>query len=121
VALLDGQVIPAQYRPERIQKEDVQGLLRRVKVRPSGEYSQRFPVVMPCQITVRLLNGQAFTKEKVDYEGFHTHPTSWERAVEKFKRLSDTSIDSKLQKKIIDTVLDLDRVPIEDLMALLRG
>jgi len=121
VALLDGQVMPAQYRPERIQREDVQGLLRRVKVRPSREYSQRFPVVMPCQITVRLLNGRAFTKEKVDYEGFLTHPMSWERAVEKFKRLSDTSIDSKLQRKIIDTVLDLDRVPIGDLTALLRG
>ncbi len=121
VALLDGQVMPAQYRPERIQQEDVQGLLRRVKVRPSREYSQRFPVVMPCQITVRLLNGRAFTKEKVDYEGFHTHPMSWERAVEKFKRLSGTSIGSNLQEKIIDTVFDLDRVPIGDLMALLRG
>jgi 2-methylcitrate dehydratase len=76
---------------------------------------------MPCQITVRLLNGRVFSREKVDYEGFHTHPMSWERTVEKFKRLSDASIDSRLQKKIIDTVLDLDRVPIEDLMALLRG
>ncbi len=121
VALLDGQVMPAQYRPERIQREDVQGLLRRVKVRPSREYSQRFPLVMPCQITIRLLNGRAVTKEKVDYEGFYTHPMSWERVTEKFKRLSDASIDSIRQKKIIDTVSDLDKVQIEDLMALLRG
>ena len=33
VALLDGQVLPEQFRPERIAAPDVQELLRRVEVR----------------------------------------------------------------------------------------
>ena len=34
MAILDGDVWPDQYRPERIKRDDVQQLLRRVKVRP---------------------------------------------------------------------------------------
>ena len=43
VALLDGQVLPEQYLPERIVADDVQQLLRRVVVRPDPELSRRFP------------------------------------------------------------------------------
>ncbi len=39
VALLDDQVLPEQYRPERIQSQDVQTLLRNVVVRPRDDYS----------------------------------------------------------------------------------
>src|SRR5919197_6733106 len=39
VALLDGEVMPAQYAPERIQRADVQGLLKKVTVRANAEYS----------------------------------------------------------------------------------
>src|ERR1700728_2424194 len=35
VALLDGDVMPAQFKPERIIKSDVQGLLKNVSVRPN--------------------------------------------------------------------------------------
>ncbi len=36
VAILDDQVLPAQYLPERIQQSDVQSLLRKVKIHPTG-------------------------------------------------------------------------------------
>ena len=36
VALLDGQVMPEQFAPERIVRADVQELLRRVEVRPAA-------------------------------------------------------------------------------------
>ncbi len=53
VALLDGQVLPAQYLPERIVAEDVQQLLRRVDVRPDPDLSRRFPEEhsAPCGCT----------------------------------------------------------------------
>jgi 2-methylcitrate dehydratase len=35
VALLDHDVMPAQFTPERIIKPDVQGLLKKVSVRPN--------------------------------------------------------------------------------------
>ena len=43
VALLDGDVSPAQYQPERIVREDVQSLLRKVTIQPNEATEQTFP------------------------------------------------------------------------------
>jgi len=50
VALLHAQVMPEQYRPERIRRQDVQDLLRRVTVRPDASYSASFPQEMHCRL-----------------------------------------------------------------------
>jgi 2-methylcitrate dehydratase len=120
VAILDDQVTPAQYRPERIQREDVQTLLRKVSVRPQPAYSQRFPDEMPCRISVTLQDGRALTKEKRDYEGFHTRPMRWETVVQKFEWLSQPYVDSALRRKIVDVVANLDSVQVADLARLLE-
>ena len=82
-ALLDGEVSPAQYLPERIVRADVQDLLRRVAIQPDAALSQRFPAEMPCRIQVSLKDGRTLGIEKQDYEGFYTRPLSWEQAVAK--------------------------------------
>jgi 2-methylcitrate dehydratase len=69
VAVLDGDVMPAQYEQDRIRREDVQELLRRVSVSANPAYSQRFPEEMPCRIQVVLRDGQALVKESRDYPG----------------------------------------------------
>ncbi len=43
VAILDGQVMPEQYAPERILRDDVQHLLRRVIVRPRADLQPALP------------------------------------------------------------------------------
>jgi 2-methylcitrate dehydratase len=120
VALLDDRVMPEQYRPERIQHDDVQTLLRKIAVQPLEAYSQRFPDEMPCRIIVTLYNNKALIKEKQDYEGFHTNPMRWETVVQKFERLSKSYTDAPLRLKIIDTVADLDSIQIECLIKLLK-
>jgi 2-methylcitrate dehydratase len=119
VALLDGQVLPPQYLPERIRRNDVQGLLRRVKVRPMPEFSQRFPSEMPCRITITLVDGRSFTHEKSDYEGFRTRPMPWEAAVKKFEQLSQTRISADKQQEIEEAVFHLENIRISDLTTLL--
>lgn len=118
-ALLDGRVMPEQYRLERIRRDDVQTLLRKISVQPSEAYSQRFPDEMPCRITV-LLNNKVLIKEKQDYEGFHTNPMRWETVVQKFERLSKPYTDAPLRLKIIDTVADLDSIQVEYFIRLLK-
>ena len=92
VALLDGQVMPDQYRPERIQREDVQALLRRVIVRPSDEYSRRFPDEMPCRVAITLREGPVLIADRSDFEGFPTRPARWVTVVDKFERLGTAPI-----------------------------
>src|SRR5512145_1139169 len=45
VAILDDHVMPEQYK--RIERPDVQSLLRKICARPSADYSRRFPDEMP--------------------------------------------------------------------------
>lgn len=119
VAILDGQVLPAQYAPERIGRNDVQELLRKVTVRPSDDYSGRFPNEMPCRITIKLKEGKQLSIEKQDYEGFYTHPMRWETVVDKFERLSEPYTDEGLRREITDAVKQLEKIKISDLMELL--
>ena len=115
VALLDGEVSPAQYTPERIMRQDVQTLLRKVTIRPNDEMSKRFPAEMPCRIHILLNDGQSLSSEKRDYEGFYTRPMSWEMAVQKFERLASPYTDSDLRRSIEDTVERLEAMEIQQL------
>jgi 2-methylcitrate dehydratase len=108
VALLDGDVSPAQYVPERIVREDVQSLLRRVTIQPDEEMSKRFPAEMPCHIQITLKDGQKLTIEKQDYEGFYTRPMSWEKAIAKFERLAAPYTDAAQRASIVETVAQIE-------------
>lgn len=121
VAVLDGDVMPAQYEPGRIMKEDVQGLLRRVFVTTNDTYSQRFPEEMSCRIRVVLRDGKALVKESRDYPGFVSHPMSWDAACAKFNRLSVPYATDAERRAITNAVSDLENMQIRDLMRLLSS
>ena len=120
-ALLDGQVLPAQYEPERIVREDVQSLLRKVVIRPREEYSRRFPGEMPCRVAIRVEDGTVFEIEKRDYEGFHTRPMRWETVAAKFDGLAAKFAAESLRTQIRDAVRNLDELPIGELTGLLAA
>ena len=115
VALLDGDVSPAQYAPERIVREDVQSLLRRVAIRPDEALSNRFPAEMPCRVQITLKDGRTLSIEKQDYEGFYTRPMAWEKVVAKFERLATPYTNAAQRTAIIETVAHLETKEVEQL------
>lgn len=115
-ALLDGQVMPEQYEPGRIVRDDIQSLLKKVKVTPKKEFSDRFPDEMPVRLTVHLQNGNSHSIEKSDYEGFITRPMSWETVTAKFNLLAGSYMDRESREKLIKTVYSLEDHSITDLM-----
>lgn len=117
-AILDGQVMPAQFAPERIRRPDAQALLRKIDIRPAEEFSRRFPREMPCRITVKLTNGTEFCREKRDYEGFHTRPMTWDTVTAKFRRLTE-ALPQAVQNEIISAITKLEKIQIRELMKLL--
>ena len=119
VALLDGRVMPEQYQPDRVGGRDVQSLLRKVVIKPSADYSRRFPDEMPCRITLTLCDGRRVVREKRDYEGFRTRPMSWETAVEKFEKLVAPHTDRSLCQGVIDAVSHLEYIQVSELTELL--
>src|SRR5947209_2321558 len=121
VALLDGDVSPAQYVPERIVREDVQSLLRKVTIQPDETLSRRFPAEMPCRITITLKDGQTLHIEKQDYEGFYTRPMSWEQARAKFERLAAPFTDTEQRASIVEMVAHLETKDVAQLTDVLRA
>lgn len=117
VALLDGDVMPAQYAPDRIVRDDVQALLRRVHIRPARDLSERFPAEMPCRIVVQLVDGRALHVETRDYPGFVARPMTWEQAVEKLERLVAPHVDAPRRAAIVGAVAELEAISVGDLMS----
>ena len=121
VALLDGDVMPAQFAPERIQRSDVQALLKKVAVRPNQQYTEEYPKKMPAKITVRLRDGTTYEHEMQDFLGMPSHPFTWDDAVEKFDRLVAGRVDARLSHEIKAAVRTLDGIQVKDLMQLLKS
>lgn len=120
VALLDGEVMPEQFAPDRIRREDVQQLMRKVVVRPSENLSRRFPSEMPAELRIILRGGRTLEARKAGYEGFLTTPMSWAAAVRKFERLAVPQPAFR-RPEIVDAVASLDSIQVSDLMRLLQG
>jgi 2-methylcitrate dehydratase len=119
VALLDGQVMPEQFAPERIVRADVQELLRRVEVRPAADLTARFPAEHACRLRLRLAGGVTLAAEKSDYQGFVTRPMGWERARQKFERLAAGAVEPELAAELAETVWALEALDMRDLSAIL--
>lgn len=119
VALLDGRVMPEQYRPERILREDVQSLLQRIRIRPAEDLSRRFPQEMPCRLRVRLHNGLLLAKDKSDYEGFYTRPIGWAGISAKFERLAGSHTTSAQRGEIMAAIKGIESVDTKTFTALL--
>lgn len=119
VALLDGEVTPKQYAPERIVADDVQHLMRRVEIVPDQDFSDRFPAEMPADLRIIQSDGRSFIAEHNAYEGFHTQPLTWERAIEKFEDLVVPFTTPELCEELVQIVQSLDGRPTASLTAAL--
>jgi 2-methylcitrate dehydratase len=121
VALLDGDVMPAQFQPGRIARADVQQLLKKVSVRPNQEYTEEYPAKIPAKIMVRLQDGTVIEHEVQDYPGLASRPFTWEEEVEKFDSLVAGRADQGLFGEIKDAVRSIENIQVRDLMKLLGG
>src|SRR6202166_1366474 len=119
VALLDGNVMPAQFKPDRIAKPDVQGLLKKVSVRLNHDYTEQYPKKMPAKITIRLQDGSVLEHEVQDYPGLTSRPFTWEESVEKFDALVAGRLDKGLSGEIKDAARTVENIQVRDLMKLL--
>ncbi|WP_437582399.1 MmgE/PrpD family protein [Paramicrobacterium sp. CJ85] len=114
-ALLDGEVQPEQYEPERIVANDVQELMGRVSITPDDTFSERFPEEMPAKLVVRTSDGQTWSAEHSAYEGFHTQPLTWETAGRKFDTLTEPFADDELRAEITRIVQNLENESVSTL------
>ena len=118
-ALLDGEVQPAAYAPERITRSDVQELLQKVTVTPDAGYSARFPNEMPSRVEVELTDGTVLTATTASYKGFFTNPLDWADAFAKFDGLVTPFTGESLRDQLAEVIHNLDTQPVRKLTELL--
>jgi len=121
VALLDGEVQPQQYRPERIRATDVQSLLRKVTVSVDPALSNRFPRQLPADLEVELRDGMFFHAHRDDYHGFHTNPFNWTAAREKFDRVTRDFTTGAQRDALAEIVATFEERPARVLTSSLGG
>jgi 2-methylcitrate dehydratase len=82
-------------------------------------YTKKYPAKMPGEVKIKMKSGEEYSLEKEDYYGFHTRPMSWADVKKKFKRLSQENADKELQQQIIDTITNLEKHKVKDLIKLI--
>jgi 2-methylcitrate dehydratase len=120
-ALIDREMTDKAYDPERIQADDVQGLLRTVEVEEEEAFTERFENgEMPARITVTMADGTTHGIEKDDFAGHPNNPMSWEQVSEKFETMTAERYDGNHREEIIGVVRGLEDQEVADLVALLE-
>jgi 2-methylcitrate dehydratase len=119
VALLDGEVWPPQFTTERINRDDVQSLMRKVTAAPNDDFSRRLGPQMPASLSIELEGGQVITGEKGVFDGFWATPMTWDQVRAKFDRLTDGRLDKALRADLAAAAQNIDKIAVKDLTALL--
>lgn len=119
-ALLDREMGNAQYDRERINRDDVQYLLRHVTVEEDDSFTERFEAgEMPSRVTIELEDGTTHVVEKDAFEGHPTNSMDWDRIKGKFHDTAGTRFDDERRQDIIDMVENLESHDVDDLVELL--
>jgi 2-methylcitrate dehydratase len=134
VIMLDGQLYPEQLTDERINRPDVQALLKKVKVDTVSPvhkplpfagildpYTDAYPDKLKTKMVIKMITGEKFSKEKTDYHGFFTRPFSWQDTTTKFKKLTGEYISALTQEEICNTVHDFEKYSLRDLISLIAA
>jgi 2-methylcitrate dehydratase len=117
-------IYPEQYKPERINRVNVQALLRKILVSTGfphepvliaemlDPYNLAYPDEMRAKVEISMKDGRTLEAEKTDYHCFFTRPFSWENPpLSKFNRLTSDLLSGGQQATLITIIKDLDQQP----------
>jgi 2-methylcitrate dehydratase len=120
-ALVDRQVTPAQFTPEKIMDPAIREQLRKVEVVGDPEIEKVFPALQRVIVTIRTISGQEFTRQ-LDYpKGDPRNPLSDAEIEQKFAALAGPMLSRAAQKKVREAVWNLEKLEsVSGLMKLMK-
>ncbi|MDH3457856.1 MAG: MmgE/PrpD family protein [Gemmatimonadota bacterium] len=118
-AIVDRQVTPAQFEPERIMDDRIREQLRKVEVVADPEIERVFPKLQRVIVTIETTDGRELTRS-LDYpKGDPRNPLSDGEVEEKFDALAAPVLSAGGREKLKQAVWRLEDVrSISDLMTL---
>jgi len=121
-ALVDRQVTPLQFTPEKIMDPEIRAQLRKVEVLADPEIEKVFPALQRVIVTIQRKDGREFIRQ-LDYpKGDPRNPLSDKEVEEKFAALAEGVLSRNAQNKVKDAVWNLEKSnSASDLMKLLKS
>jgi len=120
IALIDGQVVLAQFSDDRVMDARAQELLRRVKYVHTGNIAGADMLAVPEVVAIKLRDGRKLSHEVLVAKGDPRNPMSVEERVAKYQDCARSALSEKGTRKSLDMVSHLEDVEnMSELMALL--
>jgi 2-methylcitrate dehydratase len=121
-ALVDRQVTPLQFTPEKIMDPAIRAQLKKIEVVADPEVEKAFPALQRVIVTIRMTDGREF-KRQLDYpKGDPRNPLSDSEVEEKFDALAEPVLSQAARRRVIDVVWDLEKLgSVCELMQMLKA
>jgi 2-methylcitrate dehydratase len=121
-AIVDRQVTPLQFTPEKIMDPVIRAQLGKVQVVADPEIERAFPALQRAIVTIRTTDGREFVRQ-MDYpKGDPRNPLSDGEVEEKFEALAGPVLSKAGRRKVIDTVWRLEKLDsVSALMHMLKA
>jgi 2-methylcitrate dehydratase len=121
-AIVDGEVTPRQFEPERIGAPEIRAQLRKVEVVADPGIEADFPSLQRVHVTIETADGRSLV-HTLDYpKGDPRNPLTDAEVEAKFESLADTVLSRDARNRLVDAVWSLDSLAsVSSLMELTRA
>ena len=109
-ALVDRQVTPLQFTPEKIMDPAIRAQLKKVEVVADPEIEKVFPGLQRAIVSIHMTDGREFTRQ-LDYpKGDPRNPLTDQEVEEKFEALAEPVLSKAARRRVIDAVWGLEKL-----------
>jgi len=121
-AIIDGKIGLHIFTDSAVRDQNVLKLAERVQMNLDSNLKKSDAAGRPCRVTVRLKNGQTFTREAQHAKGGPEHPMSEAELRDKFTECAREAIDASSAAKVLDYIESLESLSdIRPLCDFIRG
>ena len=121
-AIIDGKIGLHIFTDSAVRDQNVLKLAERVQMNLDSNLKKSDAAGRPCRVTVRLKNGQIFTREAQHAKGGPEHPMSEAELRDKFTECAREAIDASSAAKVLDYIESLESLSdIRPLCDFIRG
>jgi 2-methylcitrate dehydratase len=121
-ALVDGDLRPAQFEPERLADPDIIGMIDRIEIVSDRELTGYWPAANPATVEITLASGEVRTHTQIYAPGHPRNPVTDRQLEDKFRGLVGSTRTEPDMDRIVELIGQFEKLPsIRPLMTLLGG
>jgi 2-methylcitrate dehydratase PrpD len=121
-AIIDGKIGLHIFTDSAVRDQNVLKLAERVQMNLDPNLKKSDAAGRPCRVTVRLRNGQTFTREAQHAKGGPEYPMTEAELRDKFTECAREAIDARSAAQALDYIENLETLgDVRPLCEILRG